>query len=1295
MNPNLTRRRRNNRAASETLTIGITIPLKLWRGFRNGIRHFRNGIFTARDIVSSLIFAGINGAVYIYTVSIVCGGSFPRSDIIIPSLVRLDFWPFHLTVISRVCRGNQSQRAAEAVFQGTAGCNAMGGDGRAVRLVAPAVLVQGEVQLAVRIFADHVFTAVVAGEDGAIVQGRAVRAGGELLLGSPGRHVILEQAHADAGILRQALIDGDGSRTQIDIRCIAFDLRVAADDHRSSVARAHAIFGVAGDRAAVHGKLLWGVHAPFRSRDGAAVHGKLICGVHAALHARDFSAVHGEFTARAGLYAVGERVFSLDRTRAIGITVAQGQRAVLIHENECDVLARRINQRRRKRFAVQTEVHITGNINVVIDRDVAGQVVVACGELVKALTLFGSCRPAVIQRLRLRVIGQRLPYRVAVRAVVRAALAANGVDMQVAVGEDDAVAVELLAVGAVAGEGLQVVLCQRVFYAIGNGEIAVLGRRARRGHANRLCPAGQLAADGDGLAAFQIDVARLAARRVAADGHIAGDGEGGTVHIHAAAIVTRRVAGDAAAVHGEPAARINEHTAAIALIAAADCVAGDAAAVHIKRAALHTHAAAFAVTVVFGILVAGNAAVVHGKGAGEIIHAAVISRDGTAVHLKQIFIRHAGTVSADAAAIHNESASFVYVHAGSFRRAGDRSVARLAAIAVAQRQRPACPDIDYIIVYTGFQSNAVPIQAEHEPYLLSANAFDAPSAVKRYVLRQVVLAGHCGQLGRAPPRLKAEHALLLCVAADSGALVPAGFSVLAVAAVVLMGQAVVEVDIITLRLDGIAAGSVGDDSALDVRCTFGEGGNGEIVAGVGGHVSSHADAGPGCQTGLTDGEGLQALIAEREKDIVRISVLSRVAGDVHGAGDGESSAFAHIHATAVVDTFRIADRVLGDAAAGHFEGAVAHIHAAAIAAAAGGLVVGDLTAIHIKYGAFNRPFNTYAAAIYGAVSGDAAAVHIKCAVHIHAAAGAGAVRDHARTAAALAVAEGKGTAILDGDRVKLAVGRNAVAVQAEHHAALGFPSAVDLNSPRQIVVSCPVDLIQTGNTLPVGNVPAVLRAARLAADGVIGVLRPLRQCRRLAEPLGQRLQLLRVFQLCLLSLGQGVIIRVADGLKRLVDLHGILIVHAVQFRRVRQSVDHRLHLGHGLVLLCGRIFLLFFLFRRLALLLRFRRLALLLRFRRLIFLLRFPVCRVCRFLHGRGRLRRPLRLLCQRRRGQQRQAQGQRHETAQDTLLHRSPPVRFLLCPNQSPTDRDLPVGSSPYGSGGAPGQFFSFRRSV
>ena len=250
---------------------------------------------------------------------------------------------------------------------------------------------------------------------------------------------------------------------------------------------------------------------------------------------------------------------------------------------------------------------------------------------------------------------------------------------------------------------------------------------------------------------------------------------------------------------------------------------------------------------------------------------------------------------------------------------------------------------------------------------------------------------------------------------------------------------------------------------------------------------------------------------------------------------------------------------------------------------------------------------------------------------------------------------------------------------------------------------------------------AFLVAIGPAAEEV-GVRVARRQRLKLAEPLGQRLQLLRVFQLCLLFLGQGVIIRFAGGLKRLVDLHGLRIIHAVQRFRVRQSVDQRLHIGHGL--LCGRVLLLFFLFRRLAFLLHFRRLALLLRFhrlilllrfrrlalllrfrrlafllrfrrlalllhfRRLILLLRFPVCRVCRFLHGRGRLRRPLRLLCQRRRGQQRQAQGQRHETTQDTLLHRFPPLVFPR-PDRVSTGREYPVGASPTGPGAPPGNFY------
>ena len=324
------------------------------------------------------------------------------------------------------------------------------------------------------------------------------------------------------------------------------------------------------------------------------------------------------------------------------------------------------------------------------------------------------------------------------------------------------------------------------------------------------------------------------------------------------------------------------------------------------------------------------------------------------------------------------------------------------------------------------------------------------------------------------------------------------------------------------------------------------------------------------------------------------------------------------------------------------------------------------------------------------VAGDVAAVQIEGAEHHHAAASLlGFVRDRTGRAA---VGEGEGFALVHLNNINTCCSRrDAVAVEAEHHAVLRMPGFTHFDIFHEVVVAARPQTGYTHGTCPSHIIVILVIRTACAADGVLVSAR--RQCRRLAEPGGQCLQLLRVFQLCLLSLGQGFIIRVAGGLKRLVGRHGIRIVHAVQRLRVRQSVDHRLHGGHGL--LCGRVLLLFFLLRRLALLLRFHRLTLLLRGRRLVFLLRFPVCRVCRFLHGRGRLRRPLRLRRQRRRGQQRQAQGQRHETTQDTLLHRSPPVRFRLRPNQSPTDRDLPVGSPPYGSGGAPGQFFSFRRSV
>ena len=200
--------------------------------------------------------------------------------------------------------------------------------------------------------------------------------------------------------------------------------------------------------------------------------------------------------------------------------------------------------------------------------------------------------------------------------------------MQVAFGEDDAVAVESLAVAAVAGKGLQVGFRQGVLggiliYALGNGEVAAIGKLLRRSHAD-LGTGTKRTADRDGLTSGQIDVGR-----VAGDIHLPGNDEVIAVHIHTA----------------------------------------------------------------------------------------VISRDGTAVHMKPLIITHAGTVSADTTTIHNESAIVFYVHAGGFR-AGDFSVARFAAIAVAQRQRRVFPDVDHITGCTVFQFNTVPVQAEYEPHFV-------------------------------------------------------------------------------------------------------------------------------------------------------------------------------------------------------------------------------------------------------------------------------------------------------------------------------------------------------------------------------------------------------------------------------------------------------------------------------------------------------------------------------------------------------------------------------------------------
>ena len=508
-----------------------------------------------------------------------------------------------------------------------------------------------------------------------------------------------------------------------------------------------------------------------------------------------------------------------------------------------------------------------------------------------------------------------------------------------------------------------------------------------------------------------------------------------------------------------------------------------------------------------------------------------------------------------------------------------------------------------------------------------------------------------------------------------------------------MGQAVVEVHVdaagglsVRLHLDAVRLALIGEEIARRAAVRP-AGCDGDKLADVDRVLRGDVYAGGAVQR-ADDLDGLVAV----QIDIAHCIVFVLITGNVHLAGNGEDAVLADIHTTAVIPARGI--QIVGNAAAVHIEGAFCiNIHAAA--PRTGGSIAGDLTAVHIKYGAFFPVVKTYAAAPLGAVSGDAAAVHIEESYDIYAAAihalGVGDLA--AALAAALAVAEGECIAFTDIDGIANAIHRDVAAVQAEHHAVDGVPSAPDRHRLLQEVVSCLGDLIQTGNAhpaLPIGESVGVVRAGAVAADGVIGMLRPRRQCDLFGRPLQNGDHLLRTGEGGLLFLRQGVVGLIGLGRGKAGALPR-LAVHAVQFRRVRQSVDHRLHLGHGL--LCGRVLLLFFLFRRLALLLRFHRLILLLRFRRLAFLLHFPVCRVCRFLHGRGRLRRPLCPLRQRRRGQQRQAQSQRHETAQDTLLHRFPPS-VSSPPGSGLHGQRVSRRGLPYGPGGAPGHLLQVHGS-
>ena len=181
---------------------------------------------------------------------------------------------------------------------------------------------------------------------------------------------------------------------------------------------------------------------------------------------------------------------------------------------------------------------------------------------------------------------------------------------------------------------------------------AFVGRRILRGHADGRVGGQMIRADGDGLAAAQIDIAGTRPLLVSGNLHRAGDGEA-AIRIYAAAI-SRIVAGNSAVTgHDEGAVAANMHTAAAAAAIAACAVAADRSAVHIEfAAALHIHTAA-----VPDGGVTGDTAAVHGKGA-------VIPHPYAAASPSGVFTAGSG-VAGDAAAVHDEIAALMKTHAVS------------------------------------------------------------------------------------------------------------------------------------------------------------------------------------------------------------------------------------------------------------------------------------------------------------------------------------------------------------------------------------------------------------------------------------------------------------------------------------------------------------------------------------------------------------------------------------------------------------------------------------------------------
>lgn len=119
----------------------------------------------------------------------------------------------------------------------------------------------------------------------------------------------------------------------------------------------------------------------------------------------------------------------------------------------------------------------------------------------------------------------------------------------------------------------------------GNGDRPALSQCFLRGHADA-CAIGQCAVDGDELILEQMHIVGVGALLVVLDDRRAGNVQRAiraTGHMHAAAVVRRRVARDAAAAHGE-CTYIHTHAAAAARLV----VAADLAVAHGERAIVHT-----------------------------------------------------------------------------------------------------------------------------------------------------------------------------------------------------------------------------------------------------------------------------------------------------------------------------------------------------------------------------------------------------------------------------------------------------------------------------------------------------------------------------------------------------------------------------------------------------------------------------------------------------------------------------------------------------------------------------------